>query len=114
MDVIAFTPAAQLARMVHEKKIGCIELLERVIARIERLEGTINAIIVRDFERAWQAARALDSQPRSGPLHGVAITVKKSFDVAGLPTTWGYPDFRDNTANEDAISAQRLNRLARW
>ena len=53
MDAIAFASAAQSARVVHEKKVGCIELLEWVMARIERLDGKINAVAVHDFERAW-------------------------------------------------------------
>jgi amidase len=110
MDEMAFTSAAEIARAVRERRIGCLEVLDRMIARVERLDGALNAVVVRDFERARQVARDLDNMPESGPLHGVPMTVKESFDVAGLPTTWGYPEFRDNVATEDALAVQRLKR----
>jgi len=108
MDEFAFASAADLARAVRDRRIGCLELLDRMIARVERLDGALNAVVVRDFERARQAARERDNVGESGPLHGVPMTVKESFDVAGLPTTWGYADSRDNIATEDALAVQRL------
>ncbi len=66
----------------------------------------LNAIVVRDFERARLAAdeadRALASGDAPGPLHGVPMTIKESFDIAGLPTTWGIPVFQGNIASSDA------------
>ena len=86
-----FLPATQLASLVRSGKIGAAELLEHYIARTERLDGRINAVVVRDFERARARAKALDSQAdKSAPLFGVPTTVKESFDVAGLPTTRGH------------------------
>jgi amidase len=110
MDEIAFASAADLARAVRQRKIGCLELLDRMIARVDRLDGTLNAVVVRDFERARHVARQRDNAPSSGPLYGVPMTVKESFDVAGLPTTWGIPEFHDNVAEEDALAVQRLRR----
>ena len=60
---------------------------------IERLDPRINAVVVRDFDRARDRARALDAGgDRTAPLFGVPMTVKESFDVAGLPTTRGHPE----------------------
>ncbi len=107
----AFLPATKLAALVRRRAVGCLELLDHFIARVERLDPKLNAVVVRDFERARQAARAMDRQRRHGTpgrLHGVPMTVKESFDVAGLPTTWGYAEHRDHVAQADALAVQRL------
>src|SRR5262249_1387409 len=73
---------------------------------VERLDGKLNAVVVRDFDRA--RARALDNTAPTGPLHGVPTTVKEAFDVAGLPTTWAFPQFTGNIAKADSLAAARL------
>jgi amidase len=114
MSDIAFRPAVDLARMIHGKEIGAVELTEQYIARIERLDREINAVVVRDFERARAAARAADARLAAGetlgPLHGVPMTIKDSYDVTGLPTTWGIPLFKHNVARRDAEVVARLRR----
>ena len=59
-------------------------------------------------ERARQADAALARGEVWGPLHGVPMTCKESFDVAGLPTTFGSPLLKYNVAAEDALAIQRL------
>ena len=112
MTALAFLSATELAAMVRQKRIGCLELLDHMIARVERLDLRINAVVVRDFQRARETARALDSggDGSKRPLSGVPMTVKESFDVAGLPTTWGYEEHKDHIAKEDALAVQRLKR----
>ena len=109
---IAFLPAHRLARLIRDRKIGCLELLDLHLARVARHDPVVNAVVVRDFERARKDAKAADRTLRKGevrgPLHGVPITVKESFDVAGLPTTWGRTDFAKNIASEDAEAVKRL------
>jgi len=86
---------------------------EAAIARIEERDGAINAVVVRDFERGLAAADAADARLRRGeraPLLGVPMTVKESFNVAGLPTTWGFTEHRDYIADEDAVAVTRLKR----
>ena len=86
-----------------------LEATERAIARIEHLDAHINAVVVPDFERALATARAMGSAPRADqPLFGVPMTVKESFDVAGLPTTFGHVRFKDNIAARDSVVVQRL------
>ena len=87
------------------------ELLEHVIARIEGLDPRLNAVVVRDFDRARTAAKAADAALARGdrrPLLGIPVTLKEPFNVAGLPTTWGYPQFRDFLPTEDALIVSRL------
>lgn len=106
---LAFRSATSLADRVRRRKIGCLELVDHFIARIERHDGRINAVVARDFEAARRRARALDRMKApAGPLHGVPMTVKESFDVAGLPTTWGVPAKRGDMPTRDALAVQRL------
>lgn len=104
-----FLPATQLAALVRDGKIGALELLDHYIARTERLDPRINAVVVRDFDRARAQARRLDSQAdKSAPLFGVPTTVKESFDVAGLPTTRGHPELKDVAVKISSIAIRRL------
>lgn len=112
MSEFAFASAGQLASAIRSGMTSSSELLEMYISRVEQHDGRINAVVVRDFERARKAAREADAMLARGrnlpPLHGVPMTVKESFNVAGLQTTWGVPDMRDNMATEDSVVVQRL------
>jgi amidase len=106
-----FLPAWRLAELIRGGAISCLELLDHYIARVERLDGKTNAVVVRDFDRARERARKLDGQRKDGraaPLFGVPMTVKESFNLAGLPTTWGHEAQRNSAAHEDALAVQRL------
>ncbi|MEV0767104.1 amidase [Nocardia salmonicida] len=106
-----FASAEELVTALRAGEVTSVELTEDAIARIERDDETINAICVRDFDRARVAARRAD-QARAGgedrPLLGVPVTVKESYDMAGLPTTWGMPHNKDFVPAEDAIQVSRL------
>ena len=104
-----FLPAKHLAAMLREREIGCREILDHYIARIERLDSRINAVVVRDFDRARTRATELDNATdRTAPLFGVPMTIKESFNIAGLPTTWGAPAYRDSIATSNAITVDRF------
>jgi amidase len=104
-----FLPAWRLAELTRASKIGCVELLDHYIARVERLDPRINAVVVRDFDRARARARALDSQTdKAVPLFGVPMTVKESFDLKGHPTTWGHAERKGHRAEQDALAVQRI------
>ncbi len=61
---LSFAPASFLAAAIRARQIGCLELLDHFIARVERLDGALNAVVVRDFDRARDRARALDNGRR--------------------------------------------------
>jgi amidase len=109
---LAFLSATDLAQLIQRKQVSSFELTEYYIERIERFDEVLNAIVVRDFERALEAAKSSDESlargDRLGPLHGVPMTIKEAFDVAGLPTTWGVPEQRDNLAQNDATVVDHL------
>jgi amidase len=68
-------------------------------------------VVVRDFDRARVAAREAEAALAQGdrrPLLGLPMTVKEAYNVAGLPTTWGLPMFKDWRAMEDAVAVTRL------
>jgi amidase len=112
MQDIAFWSAKRLASHVRRRKIGCLELLDHYLARVKRYNLALNAIIVTDIpaarKRAQAADRALKKGDVWGPLHGLPMTVKESYDVAGLPTTWGLTELKDNIAKENAVVIDRL------
>ncbi|MBC2776798.1 amidase family protein [Parasphingopyxis marina] len=84
--------AIETARRIAKGESSALAECEAAIARIEERDPPINAVVVRDFDRAREAARAADAALAAGetkPLLGVPMTVKESNDVAGLPTTWG-------------------------
>jgi amidase len=103
--------AAQSAKALAARQVSAAELCEAAINRIEALDGALNAVVVRDFERARHQAAEADAALARGerrPLLGVPMTVKEAFNVAGLPTTWGLPPFRDFVPAQDAVAVQRL------
>jgi amidase len=101
----------ELAAILASRQISAVELLEHAIARIEALDPKINAVVVRDFDRARSAAVAADAalaRGERGPLLGLPMTVKEAYNVAGLPTTWGIPVFKGWMPKEDAVAVARL------
>jgi len=108
---LATTSATRLAANLRKKAFSAQELCEASISRIEALDPQINAVVVRDFERARAEARMADDALARGdarPLLGVPMTVKESYDLRGHPTTWGFEEHRDHSAREDALVVQRL------
>jgi len=107
-----FQSASALASLIRRKKIGCAELLELYLARVEKYNPTLNAIIATDLEgarkRARAADRALARKKPWGPLHGVPMTIKESYDVVGMPTTWGVPELKDHVPPRNALAVDRL------
>ncbi|QFZ18380.1 amidase [Saccharothrix syringae] len=107
----SFHAAEELVAALRAGAVTSVELTDEAIARIERDDEVVNAICVPDFDRARAAAHRADLARARGedrPLLGVPVTVKESYDVAGLPTTWGMPPHRDHVLAEDAVQVSRL------
>lgn len=103
--------AGALVEALAARKVGALELTDAAIARIEARDGPINAVVVRDFDRARVAARSADAALSKGerrPLLGLPMTVKESNEVEGLPSTWGSPAFGGWVAERDAVAVARL------
>jgi amidase len=98
--------------MLRCKEISSRELTEELLARIDSVNPALNAVVELRCEAALQEATTADEAITRGgdvgPLHGLPMTIKDSFNVAGLHTTWGNPAFKDFEADSDATVAQRL------
>ena len=112
MSDIPLRPALEQARLVAAKTISALELLEVHLARYERFNPQLNAVIFTQIEKARSRAKAADAASARGeswgPLHGVPATIKDSFDWVGSPSTWGIPKFKDNYPAADAVAVTRL------
>ncbi|WP_367130605.1 MULTISPECIES: amidase [Streptomyces] len=107
----SYQTAEDLAAALRADEVTSAELTDEAIARIERDDEVINAICVPDFDRARAAARDADQARARGevrPLLGIPVTVKESYNMTGLPTTWGMPQHRDYVPAEDAVQVSRL------
>jgi amidase len=104
--------ALETAAAIRAGELSPREAVGHAIARIEKLDAKVNAVVVCDFDRAREVASALDGRtPRDDqPLFGVPMTIKESFDIAGLPTSWGHQRYAGNIASRDAEVVQRLKR----
>jgi amidase len=105
MDLCA-TPAVDLARMIRSRQLSAAELLAAVLARIETVNASVNAIVTLAAEQAASAAAELDSLAAHGafrgPLHGLPIAVKDLAETAGIRTTFGSPIFASYVPSFDA------------
>ncbi len=107
-----FETATRLGRAIRNGRLSSVEATKAHLDRIARVNGPLNALVLVDEAGAMKAARAADrarSQKKPlGQLHGVPITIKEAFDVAGLRTTSSHPPLKDNVATEDASLVARL------
>jgi len=106
----AYKTARELSRALRSKKVSAVELAKHAIARIDERDGAINAVCVKDYERALKAARAADAliaKRKGGPLAGIPMTAKESFNMAGLPTTFGFVQQKGFIATDDALTIAR-------
>lgn len=104
--------AREIATLIRDRKVSAAEMLESYLGRVERYNPTVNAIVLTDPEGARAAARKADADlaagRATGPLHGVPVTIKESFDLASRPSTFGRPERKDHAAPTDALVVERL------
>ena len=105
-----FRSATTLLSLLRERKLGALELLDVQLARIERVNPKLNAIVALDLERARADARVADSLPveSRGPMHGLPITIKDAYEVVGMPATCGFPHLAEHRPARDADAVARL------
>ncbi len=111
-DDLCFLSIAELASLMRARTVSPVEVTEAHLARIERLNPTLNAFVTVMAAEARDAARRAEAELAAGrwrgPLHGVPIGLKDIFDTAGVRTTHGSSFFRDNVPTEDAEAVRRL------
>jgi amidase len=109
-ELDAFASATDLLAALRTGGTTAAALTELFIRRIERYDGRLNAVVVRDFDRARQQARAADQARARGetkPLLGLPMTLKESINVNGLGTTCGVPEWKGYVSQHDAPVATR-------
>lgn len=113
-EELCFLPASRLSGLIARKEISPVEIVDAVLARLERLEPTLNAFITVAAEDARAAARRAEKAvlggAELGPLHGVPFSVKDLLNTAGVRTTFGSFGYEDNVPARDCIAVERLRR----
>lgn len=113
---IHWMSATTIAQAIASDELRSVDVLEHLVERVRRLDGPVNAVVHWDLDRARADAAAADraaAQARRegaalGPLHGVPMTVKDSFQTAGCVTTSGSPDLAHFVPDVDAWPVARL------
>lgn len=104
--------AHELAGLLAAGTVSSREVVAAHIARIERVDAVLNAVVVRRFDAALAEADAADAALARGeplgPLHGVPVTVKESLALAGTASTFGLPGRRSAIASDDDPYVARL------
>jgi amidase len=109
---LCFLPAAEMVSAVKKKKLSPVEIVDALLARIERINPKVSAYCTLVPEMARQAARKAEAavmrKGKLGPLHGVPVSIKDLTLTAGIRTTWGSKIFEHFVPEEDALIVQRL------
>jgi amidase len=109
---LAYSSAVAIADRIRQREISSREAVDYFLARVETLDEHINSVVTIDAERARTEADAADAALARGevrgPLHGVPMTVKDSFQTAGMRTTSGAPELASFIPTEDAWPVARL------
>jgi amidase len=111
---IALAPAVEQLRLLESGELRATELLELYLDRVDRFNPAYNLVVAFDRERAKAAAAEIERKRAGGepvgPLAGLPITIKDSFEVAGMPTTCGLEHLRDHSPQQDADTVAQLRR----
>ncbi|MFT6855688.1 MAG: amidase [Cyclobacteriaceae bacterium] len=109
-DDLIYKSVVDLAKMVKDKQVSAVEVVQAYINRIDDVNGQINAVVMDCFERAMEEARKADSSSPKGKLHGVPMTIKDSFMAKGVVSTGGTIGKMNFVPNEDATVVARLRK----
>jgi amidase len=105
--------AVTLAGLLRRREVSAREVIAAHAERIEAVDGAVNAVVTRTFDRAFARAADADAALARGEspglLHGLPVAHKELVDVAGVRTTYGSPLFADNVADRDALVVQRMS-----
>jgi fatty acid amide hydrolase len=111
---VTLETATSIARRIARRELSAREAVQAHIDRIAQVDAKLNAVVVKRFDEALREADAADEKQargeKLGPLHGVPVTIKEMFDVAGTVTTVGLRGRTGNRARQDAVSVALLRR----
>ena len=111
-DELCALTAIELAQRIRTKQVSARDVMAAHLARLERVNPKINAIVTLVADRAMaDAAKADEKQAHGGalgPLHGLPVAHKDLVPTAGIRTTFGSPAFKDNVPTKDALIVTRI------
>lgn len=109
---LAFTPATELARLYRARKVSPLEVVRAALARIDAVNGQVNAFVTLARDQALAEARRATAALRRGtplpPLFGVPVGIKDVTPTKGILTTYGSTLFKDHVPDEEALVVERL------
>jgi amidase len=112
MTSIAFQSIGQMRQALASGDYSSAELLDAMLAQISSRNEALNAIVTMDGDNARQQAKQADQErapgQNKGLLHGIPITIKDSFQTAGMRTTSGFPPLKNYIPEKDALAVARL------
>ena len=112
MSELTYRSAKSLAQGIRDKEFSASEVVEAHLARIDEVNGALNAVVMLASERARDEARRADESlargENMGPLHGVPITLKDSIDTEGVVSTGGTRGRANFVPEQDSTVAARL------
>ncbi len=111
-ESLAYLPAHRISALIKARKLTSRRITDIYLARLERLNPTLNCVVTLMKDSARAEADRCDAELKAGkdrgPLHGVPYGLKDLFATKGVPTTWGSPDFKDQVFDYDADIVVRL------
>ena len=111
---ICFMPATEMAHSIRKRQLSAVEVMQAHLARIDQLNGSLNAIVTLLPEQAMAAAKQADDAVARGDelglLHGLPIAHKDALLTAGIRTTFGSPIFEDFVPQTDDLIVERLSK----
>jgi amidase len=114
MSLHCFSSATQLVRAIRDKSISCVEVLDLFVRQYERHHAQVNAVCTLDQDGALNSAKAADAAlargESFGPLHGLPVSFKDSFETKGIRTVCGHPPLRDFIPQQDAFAVAQVRR----
>lgn len=113
LEELAFAPVSVLSTLVQRRRVKSLELTNMYLARLQRFDPQLHAVISLTEDRARRMARAMDEElargKYRGPLHGIPWGAKDLLAAKGYRTTWGAGPFKEQVIDEDATVVQRLD-----
>jgi amidase len=104
--------AVELMRLLQDRALSPVELLDACLVRIASVNPAVNAVVTLDEQGARAAAKAAEAEimrgDDRGPLHGLPVLIKDTQDTKGMRSTYGSPILADNVPTADQASVARL------
>ena len=112
LDALAFKSAIEAAAAIRNGETTSTELTKHILKRVAKFNPKLNSIVSlmhdQALKRACEADEAHSNGVNWGPLHGVPITIKDHYEIKGVPTTCGSPDYAYYIPERNAVIVDRL------